>query len=153
MAMKIVILEDNADRQAAMRACLEDRFSMFEVHFFDEADAMIGFLDEHLADTLVISLDHDLDLKEGPAGRLVDPGTGADVADYLAGKGLVCPVVIHTTNSEGAEKMRRALEKEGWKTRRVIPFDDLKWIESNWFFAMRRAIVGPIKHKRSGSRA
>jgi NAD+-processing family protein with receiver domain len=153
MAMKIAILEDNLDRQAAMRACLADRFPMFELRFFDEAAEMIRYLDSHLADTIAISLDHDLDMKHGSDGRLIDPGTGQEVAEYLAGKGLICPIVIHTTNSDGAERMKCVLEHEGWKTRRVMPFNDMRWIESDWFFAMRRAIVGPIKRKRSGSRS
>jgi len=95
--MKIAILEDNADRQAVMRRCLADRFYTFDAHLFDDPAEMIRFLDEHLAQTLVICLDHDLEIKTGPDGRLVDPGTGRAVADYLAGKAPVCPVIIHTT--------------------------------------------------------
>ena len=66
MAMKIVILEDNADRQAVMRECLADRFYTFEAHFFDDSCEMIRFLDAHLAETILISLDNDLDMKAGP---------------------------------------------------------------------------------------
>ena len=35
VAKKIVILEDNAERQAVMRACIADRFYTFDAHFFD----------------------------------------------------------------------------------------------------------------------
>ena len=153
MARKIAILEDNVDRQAVMRRCLADRFYTFDAHFFDEASEMIRFLDQHLTETLVISLDNDLELKPGPGGRMIDPGSGVDVAEYLAGKPAVCPVVIHTTNTEAAEAMTTALDAAGWRTRRVVPFDDMNWIESGWFFAMRRAVVGPIARKRSGSRS
>jgi len=153
MARKIVILEDNADRQAVMRRCLADRFYTFDAHFFDESAEMIRFLDRHLAETMVISLDNDLELKPGPRGRMLDPGSGLEVAEYLAGKGMVCPVIIHTTNAEAAEAMKNVLQAANWRTHRVIPFDDTKWIESDWFFAMRRAIVGPITRKRSGSRS
>ena len=153
MALKIAILEDNADRQAVMRRCLADRFYMFDAHFFDEAGEMIRFLDQHLPETLVIALDNDLDLKPGPGGRMIDPGSGVEVAEYLARKAPVCPVIIHTTNADAAEAMKSALHTAGWRTQRVIPFDDMQWIESNWFFAMRRAIVGPITRKPSGSRS
>ncbi len=153
MARKIAILEDNADRQAVMRHCLADRFYTFDTHFFDEAEPMIHFLDRHLAETLVISLDNDLELKPGAHGRMIDPGSGMEVAEYLSGKATVCPVIIHTTNTQAAETIRNVLHAADWRTQRVIPFDDMKWIESEWFFAMRRAIVGPVKRTRSGSRS
>lgn len=151
MAHKIAILEDNLDRQAVMRRCLADRFYTFEACFFDEAGEMIRFLDRHLTETLAISLDNDLDLKPGPDGRLIDPGSGVEVAEYLAGFPAVCPVVIHTTNTGAAAAMKAALKEAGWRTRRVIPFEDMTWIETNWFFALRRAIVGPVaSHRREG---
>jgi hypothetical protein len=145
MAMKIVILEDNADRQAAMRCCLADRFSTLAAHFFDDAGATIRFLAESLADTVVISLDHDLELKPGPADRLIDPGTGREVADFLATRTPVCPVIIATTNTHAGDGMEEVLRTAGWKTRRVVPFDDMHWIETAWFFAIRRALVGPVR--------
>src|SRR5262245_23126336 len=154
VAMKIVILEDNKDRQAVMRACIADRFYSFEPHIFDGAEETIRFLEAHLADTIVISLDHDLELKPGPDGRCFDPGTGREVADFLAGKTPVCPVIIHTTNSPAASGMELVLQDAGWKTRRVVPFDDMRWIETDWFFAMRRALVGPVRRdSRSGNRS
>jgi CheY-like chemotaxis protein len=145
--MKIVILEDNRDRQAIMRACLADRFSTFDAHFFDEAGEAIRFLDDHLADTLVISLDHDLELKPGPDGRLLDPGTGRQVADFLAARPPACPVVLATTNSSAAVVMEKVLRGAGWKTRRVVPFDDMHWIEADWFFAIQRALAGPVRSR------
>ena len=53
-------LEDNLDRQAIMRACLADRFYMFDVRFFDDSCEMIRFLEGNLNETLVIALDNDL---------------------------------------------------------------------------------------------
>jgi hypothetical protein len=144
MAMKIVILEDNMDRQAVMRECLADRFYTFEPHFFDDSCEMIRFLDAHLAETILISLDNDLDMKTGPDGRSYDPGEGRRVAEFLARQGPVCPVLIHTTNAPAADDMTRMLRGAGWKTRRVVPFDDTEWIKTDWFFTVRRAIVGPI---------
>lgn len=153
MASKIVILEDNAERQAIMRRCLADRFYTFEAHVFHDSWTMIRFLDEYLAETLVISLDNDLELIPGPDGQMIDPGAGVDVAEYLAGQPAGCPVVIHTTNTQAAERMKAALDGAGWRTRRVVPFDDMNWIETVWFFAIRRAIVGPIARKPSESRS
>jgi CheY-like chemotaxis protein len=144
MAMKIVILEDNKDRQSVMRACLADRFYTFDAHFFDDAGETIRFLEAHLAETLVISLDHDLELKPGPNGRAIDPGTGRAVAAFLATRTPTCPVIVATTNSSAGDAMEELLRGAGWKTRRVVPFDDMHWIETDWFFAVRRAVVGPV---------
>jgi CheY-like chemotaxis protein len=145
MPLKIAILEDNADRQQVMRACLSDRFYMYEACFFDDARDMIRFLDAHLPECLAIALDHDLELKPGSNNRCVDTGTGREVADYLARSRPICPVIIHTSNSDAAIGMELVLTDAGWKTRRVLPFDDTAWIIDDWFPAMRRAIVGPIR--------
>src|SRR5205807_493196 len=120
---------------------------MDDVKIFDEAGTMVRFLVQHLAETLVISLDHDLELKPGPHGRCIDPGTGREVAEYLAKQKPVCPVIIHTTNSQAALGMEMLLKEAHWKTRRVVPFDDMQWLETAWFPAIRRAIVGPVRRK------
>jgi hypothetical protein len=148
---KIVILEDNEDRRATMQRCLADRFPQFEARFFEEPAPMIAYLRDHLPDAAVISLDHDLDLKPGPDGRLIDPGTGREVADFLARQTPVCPVVIHTTNSVAAVGMEMTLTESCWKTQRVVPFGDLEWIPTQWFRAVRRAIVGPRRRQSAGS--
>ena len=148
MALKIAILEDNLDRQAIMRRCLADRFYTFDAHFFDESEAMIRFLEESLSETLVISLDNDLELKPGPRGTMIDPGSGVEVAEHLSRQLPACPIVVHTTNSDAAESMLAILRASDWRTHRVVPFDDMNWIETEWFFAIRRALVGPIKKKR-----
>jgi hypothetical protein len=147
MPMKIAILEDNIDRQAAMRRCIADRFYTFETHFFDESAAMIRFLAAHLKDTIAISLDNDLEFKPGPDGRMIDSGSGVDVVEFLKHHEPSCQVIIHTTNTNAAETSIEMLKDAGWTTRRVIPFDDMAWIDSNWFFAVRRALVGPITNK------
>jgi CheY-like chemotaxis protein len=145
MARKIVILEDNEDRRVAMQRCLHDRFYQFETRFFAESAATIDYLQTYLPDTILICLDHDLELLPDGNGRMLDPGTGRDVADFLAGQTPVCPVVIHTTNSAAAVGMEMALREAHWETLRVVPCGDLEWIPTEWFRAIRRAIVGPTK--------
>jgi hypothetical protein len=137
-----VILEDNKDRQQAMRECLADRFYQFESQFFDDSATMIEYLDRHLPHTAVIALDHDLELQE-KHGVVQDPGTGRDVAEFLAGKTPVCPVVFHSTNSDAVAGMERVLSEAGWETDRVIPWGDMEWIAKQWFRSIRRAIVRP----------
>ena len=142
MALKIVILEDNAERQAAMQRCLQNRFCQFEAVFFPAAAPMQDYCAVNLDETILISLDHDLELQPGPNGRCLDPGTGRDVADYLAGRQPTCPVVIHTSNGPAADGMAMVLQDAHWQTYRVVPADDLEWIPTTWFRVIRRAIVG-----------
>jgi hypothetical protein len=117
---------------------------MYDIRFFDDSAEMIGFLETHLDTALVISLDHDLELKAGPNGRCIDPGTGRDVADFLASKKPGCPIVIHTSNTNAALAMQMVLKDAGWNIRRVIPMEDTQWVIDQWFPSIRRAIVGPI---------
>jgi hypothetical protein len=116
MTKKIIILEDNAERRAAMRRCLEDRFYQFETVFFDEVPALTDYLQVHLSETIVISLDHDLELMPHGDGAFADPGTGREAANFLAKTKPVCPVVIHSSNGPAAIGMEMALYGARWKT-------------------------------------
>lgn len=148
MKSKILILEDNAERAAAMASCLAERFPQFEIEALGDAGSMTQAL--HVAwDRLTcIALDHDLEMIAGKHGNLIDPGTGREVVEFLITRPPVCPVVIHTTNTAAATEMERCLLEHGWNVARVTPFDDLAWIRSDWFPAVRRAIVGPLRNAR-----
>jgi hypothetical protein len=139
--MKIVILEDNADRRLEMQRCLLDKLPSYEPVFFDAPRTTRAFLEAHLAEVICISLDHDMVLVEGCDDRLCDPGTGREVADLLATRKPQCPVVIHTTNTVAAEGMEQVLQDAHWRTYRVAPWGDLEWVRSVWIQTIRRAIV------------
>jgi len=136
---RILILEDNAERRHAMQDCLGDRFPQYGALVFESAPPMIEYLSrDDIPEPLLISLDHDL---EFPAGRGGDPGTGRDVADCLAERRPICPVIIHTTNATAAVGMRSVLDESGWSTIRITPYDADRWIGETWFRAVRNAIV------------
>jgi hypothetical protein len=141
MSLEIVILEDCIDRQTIMTACLADRFRHYPVRFFEAAAPMIAYLESKLKTTIVIALDHDLEFIQDANGSLTDPGTGRDVANFLADRPPTCPVVIHSTNSPAAVGIKMTLDEANWTTYRVVPFGDLEWISEIWIQAMRRAIV------------
>jgi hypothetical protein len=143
--MKIVILEDNTERRNAMRRFLAGRLSQDELCFFEDAPATIQYLAANLDDTLIIALDHDLELLPDKQAGLTDPGTGRDVADFLARRPPACPVVIHTTNSTAGTGMELVLQEANWETHRVYPYGDLEWIAESWFPAVRRAIIGFVR--------
>lgn len=142
--MKILILEDDVGHCDAMRDCLADRFPQFEVLVAPTAPEMRRMIGVHLDDTLLIALDHDLELVELDDGRLQESGTGREIADLLAERNPVCPVVIHSTNSPAAIGMQMVLDDAGWDTHRVLPFGDLEWIPTIWFRTVRDAIVSAV---------
>jgi hypothetical protein len=138
MAGTIVILEDDEDRTAAMRRLLADHFPEYELRFFDNAPDLIAWVRDATGPVGLFCLDHDLGPNRRRGGRTFDPGTGRDVADFLAAREPACPVLIHSTNTFGAIGMREALREAGWRCRRVVPFGDLEWIEGEWLLRVRK---------------
>ena len=151
--MRALILEDNRDRRVAMIGRLAERFPFLHVDFFDTSEKMIEFMQsDRLQEAVMISLDHDLEMIPGPQGKWTDPGTGLDVARWLAKRPKpLCPVIVHTTNAPAGSQMIRLLEKSHWIAHRVIPHDDLDWIDTEWFPAARNAIVDFAPQRRPNS--
>jgi hypothetical protein len=144
MCSKIIILEDNPDRIEEMTRCIKDYFSKCHLVIFDNAPDFICWLQDHLEEVNLICLDHDLGPNRKRDGEVFDPGTGRDVADYLATRTPACPVLIHTTNSLAAPGMEMVLEDAGWAHSRVYPMDDLQWIRAHWIEDVR-GVLGKDK--------
>ena len=147
--MKILVLEDNNDRRKAMYECLADRLYTFEAVFFAEPQPMLDYLREHLGEAICISLDHDMELVADAEGRLSDPGTGREIADYLATQSPQCQVVVHSTNTAAAQGMESVLKESGWTVHRVSPWGDLGWVRASWLPTMRRAILDSARADRA----
>ena len=139
--MIIAVLEDNAARRDSMRQCLADKFFTYEAKFFASPQPMVEYLRGHLNEAICISLDHDMELIEALDGGLLDPGTGEEVAEFRATRPPQCPVIIHSTNSNAAERMGASLRDAGWTVHRVVPYGDLEWIREAWLRTIRRTIV------------
>jgi hypothetical protein len=146
----IVVLEDDEDRTLAMRQVLEDRFSEFDCTFFDNAPDMIDWLRDYLVSTSLLCLDHDLGPNRQRNGRIFDPGVGRDVVNYLRTCKPKCPVIIHSTNTPAALGMKAALQRAGWQCLRVIPFDDLNWVNTIWRAKVTRYLGKPRHSAGSG---
>ncbi|WP_339735622.1 cyclic-phosphate processing receiver domain-containing protein [uncultured Gimesia sp.] len=129
MTSTIVILDDEIDRLEAMTAVLSKRLPGYEMVTFKNAPDIVAWLASNISSAAIISLDHDLfpQSEDDP-----DPGTGRDVADFLATQSPVCHVIIHTTNSLAAPGMELALNDRGWTSSRVMPFNDLEWVTVWW---------------------
>ena len=118
-----------------MRECLAPW--PYPVVIFTTASEMTAWLAEHLSDVILLSLDHDLGPSVLRNGEQMEPGDGREVACFLAESVPVCPVIVHTTNSMGAESMLFTLGQAGWTTERIVPFDDLRWVTNAWVKAVK----------------
>jgi hypothetical protein len=128
----IGILEDNAERAEAMCTEVRRRAPGVEAVVFDNAPDMIRWLPGNLSALVLLSLDHDLGPSRERDGRVFNPGTGRVVASVLAAMEPACPVVIHSTNVDGALGTKFCLQDAGWSAERIIPSDDLEWIATDW---------------------
>lgn len=140
VVLGFVILEDNDERRAAMRERLMDRFPQYSVSFFSTAAECVDHLQRHLPGVLAVSLDHDLELIPIGNGRTLEPGTGREVADFLAAQAPSCPILVHSTNAPASVAMIQELEDSGWPVYQVSPYGDLEWISERWFPTLREAM-------------
>jgi len=132
----IAILEDSLDRKEAMQEWLADRYSAYEAYFTDDPATLNSYLDLNQNRILAVSLDHDLN--DRADGNL--DVCGLDVARHLSEQSPAFPVVIHTTNTSQGDRMEKVLRKSGWAVSRVVPFDGVSWIGTDWHRALKRSI-------------
>jgi ADP-ribosylglycohydrolase len=100
----------------------------FELKIWRDVSSMCAECEEYFPTAALISLDHDLNPAPGVAA---DPGCGVDMARFLGDFMPVCPVVIHSSNTDRVYSMDNELRFAGWKTDRVGPFGT-DWIETSW---------------------
>lgn len=139
----VAILDDDAERRALMRGVLSAIEMPLDSKFFDNAPAMIAWLAENLDAVALVSLDHDLGPNWRETEQVFDPGTGRDVANFMATVMPSCPVIIHSSNGFCVTGMMMELEGAGWSTRRVVPFNVLDWIRASWAATVRECLTGP----------
>ena len=124
----ILILEDNKDRIRNFKSAVKSLGGNFSERIWFDASNMIKDLPTVLNQACLISLDHDLNPQPNV---IADPGTGLEVAEFLAKHSPVCPVLIHSTNYEKAWSMHNELRFAGWLVDRVGPIGD-DWIQCLW---------------------
>lgn len=130
--MLIAILDDDEQRQEYMQEALSEVLQPPSIQFFDNAPGMIEWLGTNIHTVDLFSLDHDLGPNWRHADKVFDPGTGRDVANYLAKHEPVCPIVVHTSNGMCAPGMILELEGSGWTVERVVPYNVYDWITQSW---------------------
>jgi ADP-ribosylglycohydrolase len=124
----LLLLEDDAERIAAIEAVLPELGSDWQMRVWRDASTMIAECEYYFADTYLISLDHDLNPQPG---SIRDPGTGLEVAKLFASHFPFCPIIIHSTNADRAWSMHNELRFGGWTVERFGPIGD-DWFRKLW---------------------
>jgi hypothetical protein len=116
---RILILEDNDERLAAFQRAVAALGDGFELKVWHDAPTMCAECAGYFPDAALISLDHDLNPRQG---GVRDPGTGLEAACFLGDFPPVCPVLIHSSNTDRVWSMQVTLSAG----RDAIPADWLK---------------------------
>jgi ADP-ribosylglycohydrolase len=133
----LLLLEDNAERIAAFEAALPELGPDWQMRIWRDAPGMIAEVEEFFDCAHLISLDHDLNPQ---AGTTADPGTGLEVAKWLAGHFPFCPVIIHSTNADSAWSMHNELRFARWPVERFGPLGD-DWVRKLWLPQARQLLA------------
>lgn len=132
----ILILEDNDERIAAFRQTVAAIGDGIDLKVWRDAPSMIAECEAFFTTAALISLDHDLNPMPGAN---VDPGTGVDVARFLGDFMPVCPVLIHSSNTDRVYSMHNELRFAGWTVDRVGPLGT-DWIQTSWLRTAKRLL-------------
>jgi ADP-ribosylglycohydrolase len=133
----ILILEDNEERIAAFQKTIATLAPRFDLKVWRDAHSMIAECESFFPTAALISLDHDLNPAPGVS---TDPGTGVDVARFLGDFAPVCPVLIHSSNTDRAWSMHNELRFSGWFVDRVGPLG-ADWVETSWLANAARLLA------------
>ena len=127
--MAWLVLEDNPKRTEAFQNAAKLFGKSEEVRIWRIAAQMIQELPGLLPGATLLSLDHDL-YKQDESDP--NPGCGRDVANFLARQKPLCPVIIHSTNTDAAWGMHNELTSAGWEVEIIHHLDEADWIEVRW---------------------
>ena len=136
----IMVLESVPVHSAAMHAALGPHGLTDVTNFFDNSPDAINWLSRNLMHCGVISLNHDLGPERIRDERMLDPGTGRDVANYLAERTPVCPVILHTDNFFIRPRMQSILDGGGWVQTYVSPGNGVHWVAKDWLPCVLRLL-------------
>ncbi len=135
----LLVLDDDRVRLAGFDRILPSLGTDWTLRTWRDAGSMLAAIEAVLDQAQLISLDHDL-YRDSPSDP--DPGCGRMVADFLSRHPPVCPVVLHSTNTEAAWGMFNALSSAGWAVAIVHHLNEDGWIEARWL-PVARSVLHP----------
>ena len=129
MSRLLLILDDDRTRLRGFDEILPRLGPEWVIRSWRNAPSMIAEIDSLLGKAQLISLDHDL-YKDSPSDP--DPGSGRMIADLLSKRVPVCPVIVHSTNTDAAWGMSNELTSGKWNVELVHHTNQPAWIEELW---------------------
>jgi len=124
----ILILEDNEAREELLRQAIAQAGPDYHIKVWSDASTMCAECAAFFPETVLISLDHDLNPRPGTT---TDPGTGMDVARFLGDHVPVCPVIVHSQNVDWVWSMYNELRFAGWTVEQAGGMG-VDWSQMNW---------------------
>src|ERR1051325_11387807 len=124
----ILILEDNDERIAAFKKTVATLGPDFELKVWRDVSSMCAECEEYFPTAALISLDYDPDPRP--------LATGLELVKFLAECRPVCPVVIHSANSDRAQSMHNELRFADWVAECVVPVGT-NWVQKVWLSKVR----------------
>lgn len=134
----ILILEDNEERISDFRKAVSQLRDGYELKVWRDAHSMRAECEAFFPTAALISLDHDLN---APPGATTDPGDGLDVARFLGDFLPVCPVLLHSSNTDRVYHMFNELRFGGWTVEildRPNEFPGNAWVNKLWLECVLR---------------
>jgi ADP-ribosylglycohydrolase len=135
----ILILEDNEDRIAEFQKAVGQIGDGYELKLWRDAHSMRAECEAFFPRAALISLDHDLN---AAPGTKTDPGDGLDVAKFLGDFLPVCPVLLHSSNTDRVYLMFNELRFGGWIVE-IFGNPELlgkNWAQAHWLQNARRLL-------------
>lgn len=146
MSRLLLILDDDRARLRGFDEIMPRLGKEWGLMAWRDAPSMIAELDLLLGKAQLISLDHDL-YKDSPADP--DPGSGRMIANLLSQREPVCPVIVHSTNTDAAWGMFNELTSGGWNVKLVHHVNQYAWIEELWL-PVATQLVDAGRNKNGG---
>ena len=132
----VLLLEDDSDRVRGFESAVAQLGPSYRLRVWRDAYRMIAECHEVLVDAALVSLDDELN-KETPESP--DPGDGVDVASFLGRLPCLCPVILHTSNTDRAWSMHNEFRFGGWNAQQVMSFGS-EWIKQSWLPMARKLL-------------
>lgn len=130
MSRLLLILDDDRTRLRGFDEVVPRLGKEWVIRAWRDALTMSSEIDSLLGEAQLISLDHDL-YKDSPFDP--DPGSGRMITSLLSRRDPVCPVIVHSTNTDAAWGMFNELTSANWSVELVHHLNQPAWIEELWF--------------------
>ena len=128
----IHILDNRDDCNARLQKAVSALGGDLQLRFWPNGNSLIAGCAEWFPNAAVLSLNCEPD----PRGETVVTGTALDLARFIGDFPPVCPVVIHSSNAEGARAIIKELRSAHWMAEHIAPLG-ADWIERRWLSRVR----------------